>query len=732
MDDRDGGTPAGGGHPSDLEPSAEAVRALTGRKHRVFGDLTGSWAIGTDEDDDVIGSADPDLWRSRLLAVLLRVVAGLGLLVAIPSVSFAVAEGRYGIIVVDAVAFTTVGLLIWLPSLTHRSRSLGLLAITYGLGVYLFVVIGPVAGMYLMAVPVLTAILLGTRPAVASLIVIAATMVVLPFLAGLDTLLADTSTNNAASWLVVTINFIFVAGVITLSCAALISRLEDSLERSRRLAIAIEQSNNGIAIAELTGEVIYVNAAARGFDLASVTDVREMLAGATPPRPDDIDGSWRGILALRGSRNRFVEATTKTVDDRGVRRIVVVMRDVTAERELEEQVRRTEKLQALGTLVGGTAHDFNNALASVVGLTEMLGEQIDEPNHRELIDQIMLATDRARDVVRNLMAFTRHDRAERQPTQLALVLRGGLSLWRASVPARTGVELDIAPGAETAQVVLDPPEIHHVVSNLVANAAHAMRDHSDGAISIALELVEPQHRSVAGQPATGGPPEMLALTVADCGDGIDPDVLPNVFDPFFTTKGLEGTGLGLASVHGTVTSLGGEISIDSTPGVGTVVSIRLPIASVPDGQTTADHGDDDGIDSHDVVERRLHAVVVDDETGILDLVRRQLERRGVTVAPFEMAIQAADYVAELTHPIDVLVTDLTMPSMTGIDLIRAVRSHRPELPIVVMSGYGQAFSDADRASLGVAVVIDKPFTGEALRQACTRAIASAPTSSTGT
>lgn len=189
----------------------------------------------------------------------------------------------------------------------------------------------------------------------------------------------------------------------------------------------------------------------------------------------------------------------------------------------------------------------------------------------------------------------------------------------------------------------------------------------------------------------------------------------------------------MASVHGTIASLGGDVSIDSTPGVGTAVSILLPVAPADGGQVSAASTGDLGVDgSHHEVDRTVHAVVVDDESGVLELVRLRLERRGVTVTPFEMPGEAVDYIADPTHRVDVVVTDLTMPSMTGVDLIRAVRTDRPELPIIVMSGYGPGLHDDDRADLGISVVIDKPFTGEALWNAFTSAIASTPASSGGT
>lgn len=696
--------------------------SVPGGRERLFDDERRRWAdvVTAEQVDD-----DLDVWRSRLLSVLLRVAGALGAIVAIPSMAFAFAEGLYAVVLFDAAALVAVALLIWAPWFSHRVRSLGVLAIFYGLGVVLFVFIGPVAGMYLMAVPVLAVVLIGTRSAVASLVVVGVTLFSLGFLLGPDDPFDDAATDDTAGWLLVTINFMFAAVVVTLSCAALISRLQGSLERARRLVIATEQSDNGVVIAELDGHVTYHNAAARELDLSSLTDVRQMLAGADPPPPDDLDGTWQGTVAVTGENKRIVVASTRPVVDRGARCVVMVLRDVTDERELEERLRRTEKLHALGTLVAGTAHDFNNALASVIGLAEQLGEQLDDPASRKLVDQILLASDRASDVVRNLMTFTRTGVAERHPVEVSGVLRDGLTLWRASVPTRLGVELDIAPEVEATRVVLDPPELHHVVANLVANAAHSMRERSSGVIRLTLERVSSEHPGHV-QDGLLSAPEVLALTVTDDGDGIDPEILPNVFDPFFTTKGLDGSGLGLSSVHGIVSSLGGEISIDSTPGLGTAVSILLPASAVDVGQSVATPREDPAAapDPDPLAGREVHAVIVDDEVAILDLVRRHLERRGVTVFPFEVATEAVDHLSDPAHRVDVVVTDLTMPAMSGIDLIRAFRTSRPGVPIIVMSGYVAGFLDDDRASLDVYEVLGKPFTGEALWSAFTRAIAS--------
>lgn len=647
------------------------------------------------------------VWRARVLQVLLGVTAVLGTLVAIPSIGFALSIGEWGIAAVDTVALAVVVVLALRRSLSHGVRAVGLLAVCYVLGVFLFVVVGPVLSAYFLAVPVLAAVVLGTRAAVAGLVLNTVTIAVLGLFAPIDPLvITDEPVSDTVSWLVVTANFTFVNVMITASAAALLSRFERSLALNRRLALAVEQSPESIVIAEPDGTIVYRNSAAvdlLGDAAAGSALLHDLLAGSDPPLPYPLptDGWTAVVTAGSVAEPRLFDLTLLPVAEReGGMQLVLIVRDVTGERAAQEAEARAQRLQALGTLVAGTAHDFNNALASMVGQAELLRAELDE-DARASVDGILHTADSARGVVRQLMAFGRLRAGQDELTDIGATIRADQRGLAALVPSGIRFEVTTVPGL---LVALAPSEIHQVVTNLVTNAVHALEGRGEGTIRVTLS--EEPHDD-------GSSASLLAvLRVSDDGAGIDAALLPTVFDPFVTTKPPEkGSGLGLASVHGVVTAAGGAVEISSRPGEGTTVTISLPAEHQAATSGAADPNSEPGEDDTSSSPRSdegLRVLVVDDESSIASSTTRLLERRGYAATACSDPQEAARML-EAGERFDIVLTDVSMPTMSGLDLADLARRHLPDATIVAMSGYGEVMSDADRARLGIAAIIDKPF-----------------------
>ncbi|MGY6501170.1 MAG: hybrid sensor histidine kinase/response regulator [Acidimicrobiales bacterium] len=666
---------------------------------------------------------DARLWRSRLLDVLLRMVFLVGIVVAVPSMAYSATIGEWSVLVVDGVALVVAGVLAFATKLGYDARSIGFLVLAYVLGVFLFVVVGPVAGMYLIAVPVLTAILRGTRASVVALVVTGLTMVAFGFVPGLEPAVGDETIDNIGSWLTVTLNFMFVNAMITLSCGALLTRLESSLTISRRLAIAVEQSPNGIVIAEPDGTVAYANDNTLAYLEATGAEERpatlpELVRGAHPALPGEIpDTGWDATRTIDRSggadRTTFALELRPTRDESGRRsQLVLIIRDITDERALQDQLSRSEKLQALGTLVGGTAHDFNNALTSIVGLAEHLRSDLRDPDHVVHVDDVLLATERASGIVRQLMAFGKQGSSAAPATDLVDTLTRALPLFRASVPAHLQLSLDAEPGVVAA---IEPVEVHQAVANLVTNAAHAMAGDETGTITIRLRTLT-ESSPLRGE--TDRPVSCALLSVSDTGHGIEPAVMDRIFEPFFTTKSAEdGTGLGLASVHGAVSGLSGQIEVESEVGTGTTVSLYLP---APGAAPVAHQAPPDPSAEPRTPgplpagQEGARVLVVDDEPAIVTSIDRLLRRRGFRVTAIGDAHLALQLLADPAEPFDLVVSDVSMTAMSGIELVRRMREMHSDVPVVLMSGYGEAVLPEVREELGVGAILDKPFTTEQL------------------
>ena len=421
-------------------------------------------------------------------------------------------------------------------------------------------------------------------------------------------------------------------------------------------------------------------------------------------------------LALRPWSGEAISVAIRTVGLTllGALTIVGVLRqlrhieagEVEKER-LEAQLRQSTKMEAIGTLAGGIAHDFNNILGAILGYGELAQQNAAEGSaQRRYLDSVMHAAGRAKTLVDRILGFSRSGMGERVPVNVQFVVEETLELLEASLPPGIHLEKHLAAG--DAAVIGDTTRLHQVAMNLCTNAMQAMTPHG-GVLSVALERVPvTENRSVSRGTLTPG--AYVRLVIGDTGSGIRPEVLDRIFDPFFTTKGVgEGTGLGLSLVHGIVTDLGGTIDHSSTVGAGTRFEIWLPVTGETHKPTT-DKKRDLPLGNGETV------LIVDDERALVALSEEMLAPLGYEPVGFDSSAAALRAFLAQPQRFDVILTDEAMPELTGTDLAREIRRVRPDVPIILMSGYGGTQLTARAAASGVSEVLRKPLQSHELAE----------------
>lgn len=416
---------------------------------------------------------------------------------------------------------------------------------------------------------------------------------------------------------------------------------------------------------------------------------------------------WIGrIISRKKDASLYeVETTVSPLRDclGNIINFVCVMRDVTHEVQLERQLRQAQKMEAIGTLAGGISHDFNNILASIMGFTEMAIEDLPvESPVRNDLTQVLASIHRAKDLVRQILTFSRRKEQEKKPTDIAMVVREALRLLRASIPTTIEIRRNIPiEGEEDAGLVLaDSTQIHQLLMNMGSNAAHAMRE-KGGVLEVGLSRVYLDSKAVA-RLADLYPGEYLKLSVSDTGHGIEPEVLHRIFDPFFTTKGPEsGTGLGLSVVYGIVKSHGGAITVESEPGSGATFEVFLPRV---EGEAAVETEE-----PQEIVGGSERILFVDDEKSLAEMGKRMLEHLGYRVNCMTSSLEALELFRSDPDRFDLVITDQTMPHMTGIQLAEEVLSIRPDMPIILCTGYSEVATFERVKAAGIRRLLMKPL-----------------------
>ncbi|MEW5912314.1 MAG: PAS domain S-box protein [Thermodesulfobacteriota bacterium] len=426
------------------------------------------------------------------------------------------------------------------------------------------------------------------------------------------------------------------------------------------------------------------------------------------------DGSVRNLEVKRRVRSgevRDMLLSAELLPMPGEEAMVAVLADITElkraqqdKESLQAQLRQAQKLEAIGTLAGGIAHDFNNILAAMMGYTELalqdLPAQGKAGGH---LQQVLQAGDRAKGLVRQILSFSRPEAQDKRPLRLTPVIQDTAKLLRATIPSTVEMRLELK--AERDLVLADPVQMRQLIMNLCTNAAQAMED-GGGRLTVRLE-----NRALPKQgdrPSELEAGDYLLLTVSDTGQGMTPEVAERIFEPFFTTKQMErGTGMGLAVVHGIVKGHQGAINFSSRPGRGTTFRVYLPLS--PDAGATEEPPQEQG-----ECKGSERILFLDDEPSLAEIGRRSLTKLGYRVTALTDSVQALELLRSRPDDFDLIITDFTMPGLTGLALAQQVLALRPQMPIIICTGFSQQLSEEKARAAGIRRVALKPLAGRQL------------------
>jgi PAS domain S-box-containing protein len=502
-------------------------------------------------------------------------------------------------------------------------------------------------------------------------------------------------------------------------------------EELLRLARAIEQAAEAVFMSDAQWLITYVNPAFERMTGYAKDEIigqhtRILKSGSHDQefyhQIRDIlsrDNDWSGRITTRKKDGSVFEADTTVSSVRDQKDTIInyvgILRDVTHELKLERELRQSQKMEAIGTLAGGIAHDFNNILTAIVGYTDLALSRLsqdDEVTHD--LERVQSASSRARELVNRILSFSRLSEQERRPVKIAPIVEEVLKLLRSTLPTTIEINQQIATYPDEDTVLADPTQIHQILMNLGTNAAHAMRAEG-GVFSVSLSDIEVDESLVALYPGLRQGP-CVRLTVSDTGHGMEAGVKERIFDPYFTTKKAgEGTGMGLAVVRGIIKNLGGAISVYSEPGQGTTFHIFLPkFEGEIENPAVAEELPTGG------TERILF---VDDEAMLAELGKELLESLGYSVTVPLNSREALDLFQSNPQAFDLVVTDMTMPGLTGKELAKELMSIRPDIPIILCTGFSELINEDQALQAGIKGYIMKPYAAKSLNKAIRRALA---------
>lgn len=399
-----------------------------------------------------------------------------------------------------------------------------------------------------------------------------------------------------------------------------------------------------------------------------------------------------------GIRDVIISAAIAMGRDHTPSEMVVNITDITGKKRIEAKLQQAQKMEALGTLASGIAHDFNNLLSPLIGYGELLRDELSvDCMQQEYVSEILAAGGRAKELVQQILAFSRHSVAEPVALKLQPIVMESLKLIRASIPATIQIRHEI--DAECGSVIADPTQIHQVVMNLATNAYHAM-ENTGGTLGVSLKQV----RIEADQTRyTGMDPGRYALLVlSDTGIGIEKHNIPKIFDPYFTTKDMEkGTGLGLSVVQGIVKSYGGDIRVFSEAGKGSEFHVYWPAIANKEGNGET------GLPTQ-IRGGTERILLVDDDHTVAKMVRQVLERLGYQVTAHTSSLDALAAFKSDPKRFDLVLSDMTMPAMAGDQLAREILAIRPSIPVIISTGYSQTLTPEAVRTIGIRAVLIKP------------------------
>lgn len=389
-----------------------------------------------------------------------------------------------------------------------------------------------------------------------------------------------------------------------------------------------------------------------------------------------------------------------------------VIRDVALKKQLEFQLLHAERIESIGTLAGGFAHEFNNILASIIGYTELA---LDDAHEGTLIysnlNEVLTAGNRARDLICQVLKFSRQIESLSEPVHMKTIITDALKMVRSSFPRSIDIHMDLQ---SEGMILADPSRIHQMILNLCTNAGYAMGD--QGTLTVSLEDVD-DLKTVHSSNSKARPGNYIKFSISDTGKGMTPDILSRAFTPFFTTKEQgKGSGMGLSQVHGVVYGLNGWINPKSEPGKGSTFDIYLPAMEKKD----AAHS----IRKKNLTPRTGCILFVDDEEPVVRMGKQLIEQMGYTVEALTSSLEALEHFKRTPDAYDLVITDLTMPDMNGMAMASAMTLIRPDIPIILSTGYGMTHTDQEIREAGIDVVVFKPLLSNQIAETIGRLLTS--------
>jgi PAS domain S-box-containing protein len=486
-------------------------------------------------------------------------------------------------------------------------------------------------------------------------------------------------------------------------------------EERDRLMAAIEHASEAIVITDTDGTIQYVNPSFEkitGYTSHEALGQNPRMLKSGVQQPALYEEMWAAISSGKTWTGRMVnkrkdgrtyteEASISPILNGGSGSIVnyvAVKRDITRELEIENRLSQSQRIEAIGALAGGIAHDFNNILFPIIGLSDLLMDDLPAGSlERENAEGIHQAAQRAGELVKQILSFSRQTAQQKVPLRVQQVVKEVLKLTRSTIPSNIEIRSHIQQNC--GMIMADPTQIHQIAMNLITNAYHAVEEKGG---SISVQLKETDLPDSASSQNLLEPGEYAMLSVSDTGHGIAPSILHRIFEPYFSTKPQgKGTGLGLSVVYGIVKEHGGDIQVDSVPGSGTTFTVYLPLIEK--------YADTTPLETVPPLETGTERILmVDDEDAIIGLQTKILERLGYRITARTSSVDALKLFSENPAAFDAVITDMTMPNMTGDHLAREIIAIRPDIPIIICTGFSEKLSKERAESLGVRGFLMKP------------------------
>jgi len=488
-----------------------------------------------------------------------------------------------------------------------------------------------------------------------------------------------------------------------------------------KFRILTEKSPLGISMIQEDGRYLYLNPKfieMFGYEIDDIPTGKEWFQKVFPDKEyrNHVISTWENDLkefSIGESRPRNFDVTckdgsTKEIHFRPVamenKYQLVIYEDITEKNRLEVQLQQSQKMESIGTLAGGIAHDFNNILSPVIGYTELL--LVDTPEKSPIrisLNEVLKGALRARNLVKQILTFSRQTDQEIRPMKVQHILKEVLKLSRSTLPSTIEIKQNIHK--KCGMIMADPTQIHQIVMNLITNAFHAMED-SGGTLTVDLKEIDLTRGNIPEPNLTPGP--YVCLTIADTGTGMDDETQARLFEPYFTTKERDkGTGLGLAVVHGIVNTYSGAIVVESKHGKGTEFQIYIPrIASDVDTKTE--------IQPTALQTGNERILLVDDEEPISAIIKSMLERLGYFVTVRNSSTDTLEAFRTAPDNFDLVITDMTMPNLTGDKLAIEIKKIRSDIPVIICTGFSEKVSEGKSSLFGVDGILMKPVSMDQL------------------